>query len=299
MPTLILEAHMTVQEFLVSYSLQRAITESSVEQYRIAVNRFEKWLGRPAELSDLTDDTMNRFLVAYAQSNKPHTVQSKRRSLLVLWRAVAEQHGTIEPNRVRRIKTQPTPRDAWTAEDVGRICAELQKVQGRLPVVLIKKADYYVGLVAAAWETGLRLADLMELERSHASEPGWFCVTMHKTGLPHWCKLHPSTRAIIQRTFDEVAPPRKLCWPTWGIRTPKACFKLIRAEIMAAVESAGLSASDGPFKKLRRSSITAVELAAPGQGQHHAGHTSAITTQKWYLSDGIKLNRPLPAELLL
>jgi integrase len=290
---------MKLHEFLVAYCLQRDITESSIEQYRIAVHCFEKWLGRPAELDDLTDEQMNRFLATYAQDHRPHTVQSKRRSLLVLWRAIADQHGIAEPNRVRRIKTPPTPRDVWSAEDVGRICAELQQVQGRLPVVCIKKADYYVGLVAAAWETGLRLADLMGLERSQAVESGWFCVTMHKTGLPHWCKLHPSTRAVINRTFDDFAPPRRLCWPTWGIRTPKACYKLIRLEIMAAVRAAGLTASDGPFKKLRRSSITAVELAAPGQGQYHAGHTSAITTQKWYLADGVKLNRPLPVELLI
>ena len=66
---------------------------------------------------------------------------------------------------------------------------------------------------------------------------------------------------------------------------------------MRAVKDAGLSCSDGPFKKLRRSSITAVELLSPGQGQHHAGHTTVTTTQKWYLSESAKLNRPIPSEL--
>jgi integrase len=289
---------MLLNDFVVTYSLERTITQSSVEQYRIAVHSFSKWLGRPATAADLTDDTINRFLVAYSQTRKPHTVASKRRQLIVLWRAVADRGKAQPPARIRQVKTPPTPKDVWNAEEVGEICHNLAKLQGRLPVVLIKPADYYVSLVRAAWETGLRLADLMALERHQIERTGWFSVTMQKTGLPQWCRLHSSTYDMIQRTFDDIAPPRRLCWPTWSTRTPKACFKLIRRDIMRAVREAGLSCSDGPFKKLRRSSITAVELKAPGQGQHHAGHTSAVTTQKWYLSDSAKLNRPIPAELV-
>lgn len=288
---------MQLAHFVETYSLERAISASSIEQYRIAVNAFSKWLGRAAQSEDLTDDAINRFLVAYSQLRKPHTVASKRRQLMVLWRAVAERGDALPPARVRRIKTPPTPKDVWTAEEVGAICTNLSQLQGRLPIVLIRPADYYVGLVRAAWETGLRLSDLMALERHQIERDGWFSVTMQKTGLPQWCRLHRSTHEIIQRTFDELAPPRRLCWPTWSTKTPKACFKLIRRDIMRAVREAGLWCSDGPFKKLRRSSITAVEMLAPGQGQHHAGHTSITTTQRWYLSETTKLNRPIPAEL--
>lgn len=289
---------MKLAHFVETYSLEREITASSIEQYRIAVNSFSKWLSRPAETTDLTDDAINRFLVAYSQLRKPHTVASKRRQLLVLWRAVAERGGTTPPARVRRIKTPPTPKDVWTAKEVAAICQNLSRLQGRLPIVLIRPGDYYVSLIKAAWETGLRLSDLMGLERHQIERSGWFSVVMQKTGLPQWCRLHGSTYDMIQRTFDDIAPPRRLCWPTWSTRTPKAGFKLIRRDIMRAVREAGLSCSDGPFKKLRRSSITAVELLSPGQGQHHAGHTSVATTQKWYLSDSAKLNRPIPAELV-
>lgn len=289
---------MLLSQFLVSYSLQRELTDSSVEQYRIAINSLSKHLGREAVIEDLLPDAINLYLRELAAHRAPHTVKSKRRSLMVLWRAAVEQGMTTQlPRRIRVIKTPETPKDVWSAEQVAGLVSVLERRLDRLPQILIKAADYYSGLLRAAWETGLRLGDLMQLERQHVAESGWFSVTLHKTGLTHFCRLHETTRQIILRTYDEVAPPRKLCWPTWGQRCQKTCYKQMRAEIGKAMAELGLTASDGVFKKLRRSSITAVEIAAPGQGQHQAGHTTPITTQKWYLSSAVKLNRPLPEEL--
>jgi integrase len=287
---------MLLSQFLVSYSLQRELTESSVEQYRIAINCFDLWIGHKASIEELTDDAVNQFLIDYGRNRRPHTVTSKRRSLLVLWRAIADQHEITAPKRIRKIKTSPTPRDVWSAADVKQIVLRLRYKIGRLPKIGVRSGDYFAGLVLAAWETGLRLADLVNLTRDHLSKPGWFGITMQKTQLPHWCKLHDQTRHLILGTFDD-APPRALCWPDWDARTAKAGYKHLRAEIMKAAEAVGLSASDGPFKKLRRSSVTAVEMIAAGQGQFHAGHTSAVTTQRWYLSDETRLNRPIPQEI--
>ena len=287
---------MTLSQFLASYSLQRELTDSSVEQYRIAINCFDLWLGHKAMIDELNDDLMNRFLIDYGKNRKPHTVTAKRRSLLVIWRAIADQHEIEAPKRIRKVKTQPTPRDVWSAADVQKIVLHLRQNPGRLPRIAVRKGDYFAGLVLAAWETGLRLADLVNLTREHVSKPGWFAITMQKTQLPHWCKLHEQTRQLILETFDD-APHRELCWPDWETRTKKAGYKHLRTEIMKAAEALGLTASDGPFKKLRRSSVTAVEMLATGQGQYHAGHTSAVTTQRWYLADETKLNRPIPQEI--
>jgi integrase len=280
--------------FVDDYSLENDITKSSIEQYQIAVNRFSVWLGRPAMTTDLEPQKVNAFLRDYAEQVSAHTAQSKRRSLLVLWRAAAEK-GLVElPGKIRQIKAQKTLRDYWSLDQVRQLVTVTSALTGRLPVVEINRADYFTGLVLAAYETGLRMADLLKLERSCLDED-WFPVTMQKTGLVHWCRLNPETKRVITRTYDDFAPPRRLCWPTWGRGDAASQAKLVRRELWKAMKIAGLTASDGPFKMLRRSSINAVDQLQPGAGQRQAGHTSATTTQRWYLSDDAAKNRPTPA----
>ena len=283
--------------FVEDYALENDIADSSVEQYRIAVNRYSAWLGTQAEVSDFEPAKMNSFLRDYGEKVSPHTVKSKRRSLMVLWRAAAEQGLIPQPGKIRQVKTPETERDYWTFDEVKRLVTVTRLMQGRCPVVLAKRGDYYTGLVLAAYETGLRMSDLLSLDRSCLSSD-WFSVRMKKTGLVHWCKQNEETKRVIERTYDDVAPPRQLCWPTWGKGDAASNAKLIRRDLVKAMKVAGLTASDGPFKKLRRSSINAVDQMQPGAGQHQAGHTSVSTTQRWYLnSDSVK-NRPIPASAI-
>ena len=287
---------MLLSQFLVSYSLERSLTDSSIEQYQIAINSLSKHLGREAVIDDLLPDVINLYLRDLALVRSAHTVKSKRRSLMVLWRAVAEQDLVKPPVRVRTIKVPETPRDYWNADDIARLVSVAASLPGEIPQVGVKSADYFTGLILAAWETGLRMADLLRLDKTCLVD-GWFSVNMQKTGMVQWCRLHGETKRVILATYTD-SPTRFLCWPTWGKGDASSQAKLIRKQLCKIMYQAQLVASDGPFKKLRRSSINAVEAQRPGAGQWQGGHTSPVTTQKWYLSDDHKQTRPMPAAIL-
>lgn len=287
---------MQLSNFLLSYSLERDVTTASVEQYQIAINSLSKHLGREAFLDDLVPDTINLYLKCLAESRSPHTVKSKRRSLMVLWRAAADQELVKPPVRVRTVKVPETPRDYWQTDDIAKFIAVAASLPGFIPDIRVKRSDYFVGMILAAWETGLRMADLLKLDKTCLVD-GWFSVNMQKTGMVQWCRLHSETRRVIASTYTAEAQ-RTLCWPSWGSGDAASKAKLVRKELCRIMAAAGLVASDGPFKKLRRSSINAVEIQRPGAGQWQAGHTSPTTTAKWYLSDDHKQLRPMPAAIL-
>lgn len=284
---------MRLADYVDSYALTHDIRGSTLEQYRVTASVLNRWAGGCVEVAQLSDDLVNRFLRDYGQLQKPHTVQSKRRQLLALWRSAAEDGLCQQPKRVRVIRLPETQRDVWTAQEVKRLAESLERIRGRMPVSEISTGIALSALVRAAWDTGMRRSDLLRLTRAHAEHDGWLEIVQRKTGRLVLCRLSKDTRSAILRTFDDWAPQRQLVWPG----SPMVVRRMVEM-IADTAEDIGLGSSRSPMKKLRRSSITAVEQQAPGAGYLQAGHANSQTTIRFYLNPAVaQMSKPMPPEL--
>lgn len=284
---------MLLTDFVESYALSHDIRGSTVEQYRTTARVLNGWNQKPIVVSAMSDELVNRFLRDYASASKPHTVASKRRQLLALWRAASEEGLCKPPRKIRAVRLPETRRDVWSADEVRRLAEACEKVAGRIPISEIQTGPALAALVRAAWDTGMRRSDLLRLERAHAEHDGWLEIVQRKTGRLVLCRLSETTRKLILRTFDDWAPQRKLIWPGGH-----AVARRLSAMVAELAEEQGLRSSRAPFKKLRRSSITAVEQAAPGTGYLQAGHSTSDTTIRFYLNPQIaQMARPMPPTL--
>jgi integrase len=284
---------MLLTDFVESYALSHDIRESTIEQYRTTAQVLSKWNKEPIKIKTLSDEVVNRFLRDYAVTAKPHTVASKRRQILALWRAASDEGFCSAPKKIREIRLPETRRDVWTAEQVKSLAEACEKITGRIPESEIQTGLALAALVRTAWDTGMRRADLFRLERAHAEYDGWLEIVQIKTGRLVLCRLSEHTKKLVIRTFDDWAPPRKLIWPGGAL-----VARRLSSMVADVAEDIGLSCNGKPFKKLRRSSITAVEQVAPGTGYLQAGHTTSQTTIRFYLNPAIaQMARPMPPTL--
>lgn len=284
---------MRLLDYVDSYALSHDIRGSTLEQYRVTASVMNRWRGKPVEIEELADDLVNRFLRDIGESSKPHTVASKKRQLLAIWRSAAEDGYCQHPKRVRAIRLPETKREIWTPGDVRKLVESLEAIRGRIPQSEIQTGLALSALVRVAWDTGMRRSDIFRLERTHAEHDGWLEIVQRKTGRLVLCRLSEQTRKIILRTFDSWAPPRRLIWPGGP-----SVIRRLTSLIADHAEQLGLASSRQPFKALRRSSITAVEAQAPGSGYLQAGHTNAQTTIRFYLNPAIaQMSKPRPPEL--
>lgn len=284
---------MMLLDYVDSYALSHDIRPATLEQYRVTANVLNRWKGKPVDVAELGDDLVNRFIRDIGATSKPHTVASKKRQLLAIWRSAAEEGLCQHPKRIRAVKLPETKRDTWTAEQVRVLVEALEKINGRFPQSEVQRGLALSALVRVAWDTGMRRSDIFRLERAHAENDGWLEIVQRKTGRLVLCRLSEATRKTILRTFDDWAPPRRLIWPGGP-----SVIRRMTSLIADTAEDIGLSSHLTPFKALRRSSITAVEQQAPGAGYLQAGHTNANTTIRFYLNPAIaQMAKPMPPEL--
>ena len=259
-----------LSDFVTAYALRSDLSPGYIQQLRVTVNKFAAWLGRPARLKDLADDTVNRWLGSIALSRQ--TIATQRRNLLVLWRAAFQDELVDElPRRVRRIQVPRTLPLAWELSQLDALLTAAGKLRGVFRRSRVRKAAWWRAFVLAGWDTGLRLGDLLHLRFDAIGSDGTLCVLQRKTNSPLLCKLRPETVAAVLATSP---PARELVFG--GVLGRDQIFKQFRA----LCATAGFS---GTTKGLRKSSATWVESLQPGAGKTHLGHLSDGVAAKHYL----------------
>lgn len=243
---------MRITDYADSYFLEHDLAPTSREQIRIVSRQFDAW-AEGATIDRINSGLVNKWLIDLdAKGRAKATVASKRRVLLTLLRAAAED-GLTEPlARVRKIK-QPdrTPR-AWSTAEVDRLLA----VAGGFGTAWDLR-------IRIAWDTALRLGDVLTLRRGDIDRRGVAVVIQHKTGRRTPKRLKASTLAAIDRI--ERAPDAPICGWTANRRQFYLEFNLL-------VARAGIRR--GTFKWLRRGSATNVESKKKGAAKHQLGHQS-------------------------
>jgi len=294
-----------LQTQLERYCIDRTLAESTRVSYLAAAKLFDNWVEEVGlggiTVADIDIDLVNRFLSYYAGTvGSRETVRSKRRIVIALLNHFLEpQRRTIESRFIRNPKVSETVKDTWKADEVARLmtaAAQLPGIFRRLSNTT--RGEYFCCMAAVAWETAARRGDLVRLTVAAIRSGDSFNFIQNKTQGAVVYRVSDQTRSKILR-MPHVAGGAKLVFPPWG-RTKDCSWQLesITKSFSKAMKMAELSSSDGPMKKLRRSSITDVECRTPGTGYLHAGHKSSEITRQHYLDPTrIRENTPSPTPI--
>lgn len=277
--TIATPSSVTVLDFVGVYRRERDLKTDTVKQLECVARAFEKFAGR-VPLAEVTDDLANRWLIdMQATKLAPVTIHSRRRLFLTLWRA-AYDAGLVErlPQRVRRIRVPEIVPRAFLEAEMRALLLAADALKGDVPDLKIPRRLWWRSFLLAAFDSALRLSDLLSIERDWIWPGGRLSIIQAKTGRAHTVLLSPETLAAIEESIA-ANPRRRLIWPLWCSRD---CW---HRHFRRLVKAAGLPA--GSSKWIRRASASYVEAQHPGCGSAHLGHRSADIARKHYFDPRI------------
>jgi integrase len=284
---------MTIRDFLKHYALCRDVTADYIEQLAIAVKRLETFAGKELELTDLTDELVNRWIIHVQTTQARITAKDKRRCLLTLWKAAAEE-GLCKPHgRIRPVKVPEQIVEGWSAADASRLLQSALAMKGNQRKVGIPKALYWSSYIMAAWDSALRLGDTLSLQRGDIwpapNGAGLFTRIQGKTGRAIRLRLRAETMQAIDASMAHGGQ-RSLIWPLGGFR--EAWYR----QFKRLVKKAGLN---GTSRYIRRGASSEAEALQPGAGSRLLGHRdNGETFARHYSVDRIvAADMPLPPAL--
>ena len=146
----------------------RSRAKSTVETYRITLRFFDRFLDRPALLSDLRDDTVSAFLEYRIGSKSPRTVNRD----LVNLQAMADWFWKRKriPKTLTELEPYIAPKmvpHALTMEEISRVwdsIADQPGHIGRVPSPIFLRALFLV-----FWDTGERFTAVTSIRVSDVS----------------------------------------------------------------------------------------------------------------------------------
>lgn len=266
---------MTIDEFMRElFFPARDMEPNTRVLYEIKARRFSRWLGRPATLADLTEPTVNAYLEHRLKEVRRATAKGDRAHLVALWNAAYDLRILDDvPRRVKRIKRGETIVEGWTPEKLGRLLKQCDAPPfgaGRFRGKPIFRPLYWRAVVMFAYDTGLRLGDVLRVRFDELRHPEPFTLVQHKTGKAIRRAMRPETWEAVKALRLQSVGPR--LFDVMDRRHFFTSFKKL-------TEAAGVG---GTFKYLRRTSGSMVEAIQPGAGGKHLGHCDPTIFDRHY-----------------
>lgn len=263
-------AHLYFENHLVG------IRKNSQDCYYLpAARMFDRAVAVPVE--ELNKQAANKFVDwLRSQPKTPKTQYGRRRAFGTLWIAAFEAGIAPEPEPFRRIIVPKKSPIAWNYETVCKLVNSVQDnrtdwING------IEYGTYWGSLFSAAWDSALRLGDLLDIEFDwiikDKTGAGLLRKVQSKTNREHYVQFSPSTMKLINISKSQ-SPKRRLIWPQKTTR--RRFYEQVKTIIQSCDEQ-------GTFRYFRRSSITFAESQSPGSGQRLAGHQDSRTTRESYI----------------
>lgn len=265
----------------------RTRTENTRRLYRSTLNSFERFLGRPATLDDLSDSVVSRYLTWVRRRGlSPHSAEKERCNLLCLWRWACrrrDQHGQLIVANWPDVEPEVLPEgapQAWNRSDLYRLFHAVLNTPGRISGV--PACDWWRCLLLTLWDSGERISAIMLAEWEHLNtDEGWLIVPAeHRKGRrrTRTYHLHADTLAALDG-IREPERDRIFPWPYTETYLWNRFGKVL--------ERAGLpNNSKSKFHRIRRSVATWAEVAG-ANATALLDHTSRRVTEAAYLDPTI------------
>lgn len=267
----------TLRAAVDDYILYHDLAPGTRAWYRRIVGVFCQWAGPAVTVDQFNGEQISRLLAEKgAAGRSPHYIKSLRNGLVAILRNI---RGDEPIERIRGVRTPPLEPEAWTPGEVSRLLAACQTIPeaGRWRWLLVVALGYY---------TGFDRCDIERIERKHIQGDGMLFFHRRKTGSPVLVGIPADVLELIDAHCPGKGPILRMGFsPEW--------FRRIFAGI---VDRAGLS---GTFKKLRKSSGSAVELLTPGKGHKHLGNTRAIFERHYESHRITRANPTMPPAVRL
>lgn len=268
--------------FVNRYLKTRDVVPTYAKRLRKYATKLARHVGKARLVDVFTEDNVNSFLAGYTGS--PYTVRSYRSDFITLWNGAADD-GLLPYPRIRcirRPKCHELLIECYTVDEVRLLLKAAAKLSGEYANG-VSKAAYWSAAIRLAWDTGLRRGDVIAFSKRVLSPDGRSRIIQQKTKRIVPVALRPTTVQALQK----IPGDEPLTW----------CMELnyFTRHFRRIVRASGVGR--GSFKWLRRSSGTYVEMALPGAGTKHLGHSSPEVFNRHYdghLADPVL---PLPPDL--
>ena len=252
-------------------------------QYGLNLARFEKFLGRPALITDLTDEELGRCM-AWLKTDRGFsqaTIGKFRDNFCYLWkylnaRRVVDTLPTIDPV----VEPIRIPR-AWTKPELDALWVTLARLPGE--ICGIPANMWFTTLHMALWDSGERIRAVLSAEWKDVDfTTGHFITRAENRKGQTADKLHkfnPETMGLVRKM---LLPERRLIWPqpggSWNVWS---VYKRI-------LRVAGLpwEGREFSFHTMRKSCASHVK-AAGGNAQEALGHYDSRMTDQIYIDPRI------------
>lgn len=262
-------------------------SSGSIDAIRYGVVRFSKFLGRPAMLTDLTDDNISELMawIINVAGLSVASANGSRAHLLSLWR-YAHKRKLVEslPSDCDKLKELKKLPSAWTMEELGQILASAKQQQTPRTGMQYPPGLFFQAMILVAYDTGLRLRALLGVKRD-AWKPERREITAEASVMKHKVsqtfQVSEQTKEAVElmlRSAKSADASPGLLFP-WPVR-PDGIHEAYRG----ILKRAGLYSNEknGSFHKLRRTSATHLTAALGIESAcRQLGHSSVEMTKRY------------------
>lgn len=264
---------MRLQKVLEKVLTERVVDQVTADQYARAVRKFEESLGRPANVSDLTYESINAWLSEMDLA--PVTICNYRRSILVIWNYLASV-GDIVPyakQRIRKPKVVPQIVRSWETSQLCALLSAAEKITGCLRCGM-SASDFLTAWLWVGFDTGLRPIDLRLLKWKNVHlKNGCITIVQNKTKQPHTAALSPESMKALTSIRDyhaqRVFPLTKGGVRRWELKL----FELAKDTGFTRLVGEGL----GRLRSMHATEVYKADgLSAAAESLGHIGGTRTV-----------------------
>jgi len=284
---------MTLRElFLERYAPLYQLSDRTIVLYGHTLDRFEEFLGRPAELTDLEDVVVSRFINHRLNNPKRPirrtTALKDRVQLLAIANYAAKKRLIPEFLTLAPMRAAGRLPEAYSVDDVRAIIATCAGLPGMEADV--ERAWWWQTFIWAMVETAGRVGEVSVLRWGNVDRERR-CVTFEAETRKN--KTRDIERGISAELSELLEQNRRsdgeLVWP-WSITPEMRYNRLKRICRAAGVKYRG-------FHSFRKTAASVV-AAQGGSAQQLLDHDRASTSERHYLDNRIVGRRVSAAEAL-
>jgi integrase len=253
----------------------RGRSPRTIDLYLISIRSFGKFLGRDPRLSDLTDETVNRYLCYFRElPRSPSTVNKERANLAAIWRfACRKKYLEIWPDVPKDVQPEIVP-VAWLPEELTRLFSQAGRMDGWIGGVPAGK--WWLALLSVCWDSGERISAVLSLRWTDLDlEGGWMVAPARtrKGGRSDEAyRLHPDTLAALMAIRE---PRREEVFP-WPYKSSYIWQRYAKVLKLAGLPSDRKS----KFHRIRKS-VGSYVKAAGGDPTETLRHRDSRTTRAY------------------
>jgi len=285
---------MILSDLVIQIAKERDLEPCTIAQYRRAVEKYGLFLGKIANVSDLNEDDVNRFLARLKEQGKTSTtIINYRIALTVVWNfAVGRDLAKpFNARKLRRPKHEQKVVKSWSLSQIKLLIDACEKITGKLQCG-VTVASFLRAWVRVGYDTGLRPTDLRMLRWTDVDlGGGTLSITQHKTKRAHTARLSDAACELLEKI---ERPPRIYVFPL-----SKSGVRRIELILFKTAARLGFRRMRGQgLGVLRKSHATQIyQSEGESAAAESLGHTSGTrTVRRHYIdSSAIKAGR-LPPE---